>query len=299
MHGGRKDNAEKRRRPKTVGRRIRDLREFLGYRGRQADFAKLLGVGQGTLSAWERDDPIRKPSALIYLKLASMARDEAETSLFLDQALIDEHLITSLAERLLKATVKPASKGDVVRVGPLPGTEDYGEMFLSGKGLPNLGFVSYVKAAENLVWLGLPPGTLILDTHERGNRVAPFWYDIVLVKDGRTSADSPTYVVGKVVKVDHSQGGPSVPAGQVIAVLTGSSFREPFAGFHIGSYLHPEWGSKDFHKRLRDDKKFFARVTAEASSGADQGMETWPGIEIVGRVILWSAYERWGAEVDA
>jgi transcriptional regulator with XRE-family HTH domain len=83
---------------KTTGERIRAIR---GDRS-QADFGEeVLGSSQGAVSAWERDDKDRAPSAAIYFRLAALAPDPEDARFFLKQAGLTPEAVISLADSLL------------------------------------------------------------------------------------------------------------------------------------------------------------------------------------------------------
>jgi transcriptional regulator with XRE-family HTH domain len=83
---------------KTAGERIRELRGGMS----QADFGQLLDSSQGAVSAWERDDKDRSPSAAVYFRLAALARNPEDVTFFLEQAGLDENAVISVADTLLK-----------------------------------------------------------------------------------------------------------------------------------------------------------------------------------------------------
>lgn len=87
----------------TAGQRISRIR---GEEMSQAEFGKLLDSSQGAVSAWERDDKDRAPSAGIYFRLAALARDPEDSIFFLEQAGLQPDAVMSVADMLLK-------KGDV------------------------------------------------------------------------------------------------------------------------------------------------------------------------------------------
>jgi transcriptional regulator with XRE-family HTH domain len=87
----------------TAGERIERIR---GERS-QAEFGELLGgASQSAVSAWERDDKDRAPSAAIYFRLAALADDPDDAVFFLQQGGLPSEAVLSVADLLLK-------KGDV------------------------------------------------------------------------------------------------------------------------------------------------------------------------------------------
>ena len=82
----------------TAGQRINRIRGEMS----QAKFGELLGSSQGAVSAWERDDKDRSPSATIYFRLAALAHDPDDSSFFLQQADLEPDAVVSVADILLK-----------------------------------------------------------------------------------------------------------------------------------------------------------------------------------------------------
>jgi DNA-binding transcriptional regulator YiaG len=85
-------------RQKTAGERIESIRGDMS----QAEFGKLLDSSQGAVSAWERDDKDRSPSAAIYLRLAALANDPDDAVFFLEQGGVPSQAVISVANALLK-----------------------------------------------------------------------------------------------------------------------------------------------------------------------------------------------------
>ena len=86
----------------TVGERIKAIRGDIS----QAEFGALLDSSQGAVSAWERDDKDRSPSAAIYFRLAALARDAEDAIFFLQQAGLQPDAVMSVAALLAKGGVK-------------------------------------------------------------------------------------------------------------------------------------------------------------------------------------------------
>lgn len=84
---------------KTAGERIKAIR---GDDMSQAEFGALLDSSQGAVSAWERDDKDRSPSAAVYFRLAALARDPDDSVFFLQQAGLEPDAVISVADVLLK-----------------------------------------------------------------------------------------------------------------------------------------------------------------------------------------------------
>jgi transcriptional regulator with XRE-family HTH domain len=113
----------------TLGERIRAIRGEM----HQAEFGKLLGVSQGTVSAWERNDKDRPPSADMYFRLAGLASRPEDQAFFLQKAGLTGDIILSAAERIFADRSAPPSKSEIFRVPIVRrtpnGTEDTGELF--------------------------------------------------------------------------------------------------------------------------------------------------------------------------
>jgi len=91
------------RKTATAGERIKAIRGEMS----QEEFGKLLDSSQGAVSAWERDDKDRSPSAAIYFGLAALAGDPEDTVFFLEQPGLQPQAVTSVYQMLLtKGKVK-------------------------------------------------------------------------------------------------------------------------------------------------------------------------------------------------
>jgi transcriptional regulator with XRE-family HTH domain len=99
----------------TLGERIRRIRGET-Y---QSEFGKRLGVSQGAVSAWERDDKERLPSADIYFRLATLAPLPEDQVFFLRKAGISREIIVSAANKLVKDRIVSPKEGDMVLIQPL------------------------------------------------------------------------------------------------------------------------------------------------------------------------------------
>lgn len=113
----------------TLGERIRRIRGET----HQGEFGKRLGVSQGTVSAWERNDKNRPPSADMYFRLATLASLADDQAFFLQKAGLTGETILSAAERIFADRSAPPSKGEIFRVPIVrhtsKGTEETGELF--------------------------------------------------------------------------------------------------------------------------------------------------------------------------
>jgi transcriptional regulator with XRE-family HTH domain len=98
----------------TLGERIRRIRGETF----QAEFGKRLGVSQGAVSAWERDDKERLPSADIYFRLATLASLAEDQAFFLEKAGLSREIIASAANKLVKDRIMRPKGGDIVLIQP-------------------------------------------------------------------------------------------------------------------------------------------------------------------------------------
>lgn len=274
---------KKRKTSKTLGAEVAAVRNALGLS--QGELAQKLGVGRSAISACEIGRIVLAPPAL--LMLAEMAPGDEQKTFFLEQAGLSEQIIAHAAEVLFHKRTAPPLESEVVRVGPLAGSEDDGELLMPRSRIPNPNFTFYVVGLPHQRWLALAPGVIVLDTKDAGSQIAPFWHDIVLIKTSENPYGSPEFIVGKVhppaYVIDHrtaSQGSQS-------AVLAGSSVPEPYEGLHLGMHAHEDWGKPEFHKRLRDDPEFALQIGEDIGRRAYREMTTLPGVEIVGKVIAW------------
>ena len=94
----------------TLGERIRRIRGET-Y---QADFGTRLGVSQGTVSAWERDDKRRLPSADIYFRLAGLAPKPEDQVFFLQEAGLSLDTIISAANQIVSQRIMSPAPGEIV-----------------------------------------------------------------------------------------------------------------------------------------------------------------------------------------
>lgn len=101
----------------TLGERIKRIRGAIF----QAEFGKQLGVSQGTVSAWERDDKARLPSAEIYFRLAMLASCPEDHAFFLQRAGLSREVIVSAANKIASDLIVHPKQGDMVLIGSLRG----------------------------------------------------------------------------------------------------------------------------------------------------------------------------------
>lgn len=294
----RKRSPKRVNRSETVGSRIRGLRENLGYLGRQADFANLLDVGQGTLSAWERNDPVRKPSAIIFLKLAALARSPEEARFFLKQAAIDEQVVFSLADLLGVETRPRSSEGRLVRIRELPGTSDIGGLFVQIPAGADSASFRYFVLEEGCSKLFFKKGEIaIVDvSHGLGSGFCNLWDKIVLaklpprywpsLKGLRLGPSSYSIGVLRLVSMPPlsltwvAQLDPIDPENLGDGVEIGRW--HPDADLDSSGQLPPE-----IEARLRVEEAYRKNLEGKWEERAGKEMRPHEAVEIIGRVVAW------------
>jgi transcriptional regulator with XRE-family HTH domain len=161
----------------------------------QVEFGKRLGVSQGTVSAWERDDKDRLPSADMYFRLATFASRPEDQVFFLQEAGLSGEIILSAAEKIFADRIAPPSEGEIFRVPIVrrtaKGNEETGEFLpvpaylLSGRASAIALAVheDFSRANRFKGHRMLPPGDIIvLDTSGAGTqKAAPFLDQIVVI----------------------------------------------------------------------------------------------------------------------
>lgn len=168
----------------TLGERINRIRG----KTYQADFGKRLGVSQGTVSAWERDDKDRPPSADMCFRLATLSSQPGDQAFFLQKAGLSQGIILSAAEQIRTERTSPPIEGEIFRVPVIErtfeGDRETGRMFpVAADRLSNPSSTIALLVHESCANRTLPPGDLILlDTsHTDTQFVAPFLGQTVLV----------------------------------------------------------------------------------------------------------------------
>lgn len=168
------------RKPETSGERIKALRGA----ETQERFARKLGVTRGAVSAWEKDDELRRPSAAIYLKLACLASDPGDAGWFLQKAEIESDLIFRLAATLGRKPIGGGGPGGVaIYVRPLDSMAGAG-----GEPYP----ASRLRHPDSVRSLVLPPGsgseifraddTVLVDTgYTKEEALLPYWEELILL----------------------------------------------------------------------------------------------------------------------
>jgi len=177
----------------SLGTQIRSLRDSQGKT--QAEFAGLLGIHQGTLSAWERDDEARRPSADMLFRIASLCRDPEEARWFLKYAGLKPEAIVNVARRISKEFASEqaveAPEGKVVaikRLGGEPGSERY----LDARLILDPMRVAYWDDADLNRHPLIPPtgkgGAVVVDTVAGFNET---WDELVLIESLGPQNDNP------------------------------------------------------------------------------------------------------------
>jgi len=215
----------------TLGERIRRIRGET-Y---QAEFGKRLGVSQGAVSAWERDDKDRLPSADIYFRLAMLASLPEDQAFFLQKAGLSREVIVSAANKLVKDGVVHAKEGDMVSIRPLRqdvrgNQEQVAALQLAASLAPDPTSMRYIVVNDDFagpdVISEFPPnsqgdlstesievgpqtfsplemGDIILLDISRSDAVdlSPFWSRLVLVHTDLQPG--PHYIIGQLGLMSH------------------------------------------------------------------------------------------------
>src|SRR3972149_517895 len=171
----------------SQGARIKTLRESLGKT--QKDFARMLEVKQGTVSAWERDDPDRRPSDDMLIRIGGFCENPADTIYFWGKAGFTESALIAAADKIAKDRTRPRGDDDLVYVPKLSEEKDVNHkagiwlpwQFFPKHVLPRLIIIDE-QSAGNVFKTG---DVLVLERNE-GNPVnpEPFADEIVVVRHG-------------------------------------------------------------------------------------------------------------------
>jgi transcriptional regulator with XRE-family HTH domain len=244
----------------TAGQRIRAIR---GEKMSQAEFGQLLDSSQGAVSAWERDDTERSPSAAIYFRLAALAQDPEDSIFFLKQAGLQPDSVISVAALLAKGGVKmdailPAAEQLLKeRMGEQKQLEDEGKVvlvppFAEGVWATQQSLLRRTvdadkvtnKASTFYIVAPLPPvhgstghdvipgETIFFDSFEASTqRFFPFWHQVVLINP----PNGKDLLIGRVTLLESAQGWHLVLGP---ADLPEHSWR--LDGAHILATLDPE-----------------------------------------------------------
>lgn len=279
-----------------LGKRIDALRRLRNET--QSEFARRLGVNQGTVSAWIRGDKSRKPSAEMIWRLSSLATDPADILWFLEQTGLSVQAILAAARKIHELRYDAPPPGSTVNVMPLHGAESQDALLAERKRVPNPDHTFYTSVDVRAADFILAPGLVTIDVRYRGTLLAPFWEDIVLVHIDPEKADGVARslyaddFLGRVwlhVVLDNFDVPGRTPGLAAVAMLGGVSLAQRLRALTIGRFFHPDWRKPEFLERVQRDDKFARRAIEEMSDAARKDMQTDPGIEIVGRVLRWDA----------
>ena len=174
----------------SLGTRIRAVRDSLGKN--QTEFAGLLGVHQGTLSAWERDDEARRPSADMLFRIGSLCKNPADTLFFWERAGIKENAVGRAAEFIRGKRSAAPPKGSVIAVPPL--LDKGPPVYVDASRVPNPAATVYVKRTavvrRSPLAIGYSPSVVyVLDTTT--TELAALWGALVLILSMGPDEDSP------------------------------------------------------------------------------------------------------------
>jgi transcriptional regulator with XRE-family HTH domain len=166
----------------TVGERISKLR---GAKT-QADFAKALKVTQGAVSAWERNDKDRAPSADAYFRLASLADNPEDSLYFLGLAGLDPQAVYAVAGKVKAEIFETPANAEIVRVRAYNkrSEDSFGPtLILPTRMVPNPASTYFLRLTEaeegNMFNTG---DIIVLDTTHAGSPyLKPFLGHVVLV----------------------------------------------------------------------------------------------------------------------
>ena len=171
----------------TLGERIKRIRGETTY---QADFGRRLGVSQGTVSAWERDDKDRLPSADVYCRLAALASDPADALFFLREAGLSVETIVAATNKLAADRIVRPSKGDNVLIASTE--SNLPDIELPSSRIPDPLLTRYFKVEKHLMEpAAFEPGEIfLLDiSNAAAGALEPFWDKLILVE---VDFDDPT-----------------------------------------------------------------------------------------------------------
>lgn len=145
----------------SLGERIETVR--ISRHENQKEFGESLGVSQGTVSAWERDDHERRPSAEMLLKISGLCKDSADTIWFLEKAGLTREVIVAAAAGISKERTRAAGEGELIYV---PGEQEAANrragMWLPAKLVPNPDLSSLVVIDERSAGSVLKAGDVIV-----------------------------------------------------------------------------------------------------------------------------------------
>lgn len=276
---------------RTFAKAVEELRN--ARRENKAQLARTLGVRPATISEWEASGRGYRPSAETCLKLARLAAGPAARSWFLSQAGMDDQMVLSLAQTIKKDRRVEPGEVEAVRLRPLPGTRDRGEVFMPVHPSANPDFTYYFEADSNAADFILAPGTVAVDTQDGGSLIAPFWKSIVLIHiDQETSEgwmENPytDYLLGQITLLANPDTGGRLPGLAALAKLGGVGLESRLRPMTIGSFFHPDYRDAGFCERVKRGDRSARRALEQAAKTAEKEMHTYPGIRVVGRAVGW------------
>lgn len=287
----------------TLGERIRRIRGDT-Y---QAEFGKRLGVSQGAVSAWEKDDKHRLPSADIYFRLAMLASLPEDQAFFLQKAGLSREIIVSAANKLMKERIVAPKEGDMVSIQPLRqdiqgNQEQVAALQLTVSLAPDPTSMRYIVVNEDFTGeiisdfprdaLGdlsidyidekpqaFPPlemGDIILLDISRNDAadLSPFWGQLILVQTDL--APGPRYIVGQLGIMAHHG---LVFTARLQVWTTQEMIENPDIGLWRGNMPA---GAQAAGARFEEEE-----VYREAQPQARREMRLHAGCQIVGLVVGW------------
>lgn len=158
----------------TFGERVRRIRGNMhqGEFGKQLGegLGKKTGVGQGTISAWERNDKDRPPSAEMCIRLAQLASRPEDRIFFLGKSGLSSQIILSASEMIQGERTMPPVEGEIIRIprlfqGPKGEEQQSPLLALSARAVHNPNSTEYYEIDMTGQMGGVREGdTVILDT---------------------------------------------------------------------------------------------------------------------------------------
>jgi transcriptional regulator with XRE-family HTH domain len=286
----------------TLGQRIKRIRG----KTYQADFGKRLGVSQGAVSAWERDDKDRLPSADIYFRLAALGSHAEDQAFFLQKAGLSREIIVSAANKLIGHPIVRPKEGDIVLIEPFReeaqgSQEQLPALRLTANLAPDPTSMRYVIVNEDFAGaevisefpgdsqddvLGYlePPGPqtypplimgdiILLDISKNDAvDLSPFWGHLLLIHVERPPV--PRCIVGQIGLMSH--------LGLVFtARLQLWSTTEAGENIDIGIWRG------NVSAEIGDDAKYPLEVYKEAEPQARREIRLHAGYQIAGLVVGW------------
>lgn len=303
------------RKTETAGERIRRIRKD-GQQD-QRSFGARVGAAQGTVSAWERDDKDRAPSADMYFRLATLATKPEDQVFFLQRAGLSREVIISAANKLLREQIVRPEAGERVYIPRVEKTSDG----LREVGTPLMMPVELVPNPQSTHCFGIrfTPTTFdqwaIVDTADNeAEGLGPFWGLPVLVEFAPKDEFGPLWPEGLEIGMLFLEEGEPTPEGTpwfarflqsyVSRILIGASIRVgmwtergPKGGVarlsyplvdpkHLLGNRFPGMGA-EHTARLKLEWEATRGLTEERYGRAGREMRLVPGCKIIGRVITW------------